>query len=446
MILNWMIRISFATLLIALAAWSAERALRHGKRASRWVWVAAVVSVVGFVIVSRFWPGLLQPEDASRLHALVETAQRADGSITGAESSVTSLSRYAGAFWITTSAIAILVYVAGWYRLNRLKRQCRPGVLSGARVLVSERAGPAAVGLFHPVIVVPSWLLTANERARRLVLLHEAEHLRAGDHLLLGLAPLAAIAMPWNLPLWWMVQALRLSIEVDCDLRVLSRGVSADAYGRVLIDVAGHRRPAFALALAAPRSRLAHRLIRLTAEVSRARVLPWAMAAACMVLFAGASAPASPWTKQVQRADPLLSELDPSAQYEIDGVRATFEQAAALHAGDVRSIEVIARRTVSSLSSDSATDRTVRIRTRAFPAPLTPLQPIRLEGEAGKDQTIRIRDSVALPVREVRLLLDGREIDGRQLESVDPTQIHRVQVIRRSGAMTEVQLTTRQRA
>jgi hypothetical protein len=36
------------------------------------------------------------------------------------------------------------------------------------------------VGLFHPVIVVPSWLLTASERARRLVLLHEAEHLRAG--------------------------------------------------------------------------------------------------------------------------------------------------------------------------------------------------------------------------------------------------------------------------
>jgi hypothetical protein len=170
------------------------------------------------------------------------------------------------------------------------------------------------------------------------------------------------------------------------------------------------------------------------------------MAAACMVLFAGASAPASPWTKPVQRADPLLSELDPSAQYEIDGEPATFEQAAALHAGDVRSIEVIARRTVSSLSSDSGTDRTVRIRTRAFPAPLTPLQPIQLEGEPGKDQTIRIRDSVPLPVREVRLLLDGREIDGRQLESVDPAQIHRVQVIRRSGAMTEVQLTTRQRA
>jgi hypothetical protein len=51
---------------------------------------------------------------------------------------------------------------------------------------------------------------------------------------------------------WWSLARLRLSIELDCDARVLHRGVQPRSYGTLLIDIAGqcagHRIGALALA------------------------------------------------------------------------------------------------------------------------------------------------------------------------------------------------------
>jgi hypothetical protein len=44
-------------------------------------------------------------------------------------------------------------------------------------------------------------------------------------------------AMPWNLPLWWVVLRLRRAIEIDCDARVLRDGRDPVAYGSLLLDI-----------------------------------------------------------------------------------------------------------------------------------------------------------------------------------------------------------------
>ena len=96
------------------------------------------------------------------------------------------------------------------------------------------------------------------------MLLHEGEHIRAGDpYLLLG-AALALVLMPWHPVLWRQVRRLRLAIEIDCDARVLGRTENPRSYGELLLQVA-RRRPeppmwAMGAPLAYPFSMLEQRL------------------------------------------------------------------------------------------------------------------------------------------------------------------------------------------
>ena len=91
---------------------------------------------------------------------------------------------------------------------------------------MSDDIGPAVIGFWRPEIVVPKWLLCADQHVMRLALAHESEHVRARDPLLLLAGTVAIVLLPWNLPLWWQWRRLRLSIEVDCDARVLASAAS----------------------------------------------------------------------------------------------------------------------------------------------------------------------------------------------------------------------------
>src|SRR5438477_356942 len=81
------------------------------------------------------------------------------------------------------------------------------------------------VGLLRSRIVVPAWLLSAPESQQTAVIAHEQSHLEAGDPLMLTIALGLLVLMPWNFPLWWQLRRLRRAIEVDCDSRVLRRGI-----------------------------------------------------------------------------------------------------------------------------------------------------------------------------------------------------------------------------
>jgi len=441
--LAWMLRIAAMTLLAGMGAWCVERALRHGRRPARWVWLSAIVGVIALASLSRLHPGAPLDVVPGAVFDAVLQPVSAQHSVAGG-AAATRAERLMPWLWLAGSALALFVYLAGWSRVRRLRQDCRPGVLCGRPVLISAHAGPAAVGLVRPAIVVPAWLLLASERVRRLVLMHEAEHVRAGDPWLLAISPLAAIAMPWNLPLWWMLRSLRLAIELDCDQRVLARGVPAETYGRVLIDVAGRRGPALSLALAS-RSKLARRLAWLTDQGSALRAGSWALAAALSFLLAAEALPAGSATRVPGQGAPLLAALDPAADYRIDGTPATYERVLALEPGQIRSIEVVARRTVDGDPAQTRDQSTVRVTTHDAVEPAPPTG-VSFEGVGGPDPRIRLSDEMTFAARDVRLLLDGTEIDVERLGTVDPSRIHGVKVIRWSAsARPEIHFTTRQR-
>lgn len=122
--------------------------------------------------------------------------------------------------------------------------------------------GPAVFGLLRPVIILPRWLLNAPTGICRIAIEHEREHLAARDQLALLAGLVAVVLAPWNVGLWWQLRRLRFAIEVDCDARVLSRGVEVDAYGAALLSVSQRSTGALvgALALTEPPSDLEKRI------------------------------------------------------------------------------------------------------------------------------------------------------------------------------------------
>ncbi|HUH12583.1 MAG TPA: M56 family metallopeptidase, partial [Longimicrobiales bacterium] len=162
--------------------------------------------------------------------------------------------------------------------------------VDGVSVLVSPHTGPATVGVVRPEIVLPRWALALADGARRLMLAHEREHLRAGDPRLLFAGTLLAMALPWNLPLWWQLRRLRLAVELDCDARVLRAGGNAATYGNLLLEV-GRRRagvPVLSAALAEGKSFLERRIGNLaeSAGVSVRRVVGLAAVATGLLALA----------------------------------------------------------------------------------------------------------------------------------------------------------------
>jgi TonB family protein len=101
------------------------------------------------------------------------------------------------------------------------------------------------------------------------MLLHEGEHVRAGDTRLVLAGLLLLAAAPWNIPLWWQFRRLREAIELDCDARVLKRAPDARRYGSLLLEV-GRRRtvPVMVVALADPPSFLERRIRLITTRAA----------------------------------------------------------------------------------------------------------------------------------------------------------------------------------
>ena len=148
--------------------------------------------------------------------------------------------------WLTVSALLILWGLASAWRISRIVRLSRrvsgdadrPAILDGVPVVVTDRAGPATVGLLRSSVLVPRWVLALPGNQRQYVIRHEEEHRKAHDALLLFAASLPIILIPWNLALWWQVRRLCLAVELDCDNRVVDALGDATSYGQLLLKVA----------------------------------------------------------------------------------------------------------------------------------------------------------------------------------------------------------------
>ena len=148
--------------------------------------------------------------------------------------------------WLVTSSallawsVVSMLWVAGAIRLSRRGRDDPNGatLVDGVPVLITERMGPATVGLWRSRVLVPRWVLAMPAAQRRYVLRHEEEHRRAHDGRLLFALSLTLILLPWSVALWWQLRRLHLAIEMDCDTRVVKSLGDASAYGALLLKVA----------------------------------------------------------------------------------------------------------------------------------------------------------------------------------------------------------------
>ncbi|MEK9505053.1 M56 family metallopeptidase [Gaopeijia maritima] len=224
--------------LLTGAAACVEGALRGSGRAARGVWVVALLATV-----SAPWWG---PQLARMEPAVAGTvALEGEAPLTAAAAAAPSAWSIAlrtprpvlGWVWLVGGMMGVAVVSVGLARLEVRSRRWPTARMEGEEVAVSSDFGPALVGLRRPRTVLPRWAFTLAEREIALILEHERSHRRAGDGATLAAALLVAAACPWNPMVWLQFRKLRDAVEMDCDRRVLARGVSRPAYARVLVLV-----------------------------------------------------------------------------------------------------------------------------------------------------------------------------------------------------------------
>lgn len=313
MLVNWMLYCVAVGVLLGGGALALERGLRALGRPTRWVWAAMMVLTLALPVAVRLAPA----PRAAPVPMLAAGPAAASTAAPTARTSVGAAVRMPltapppakvrhpaprrlnlGAWdpalrtaWGTSSAAVLLALGMMGVVLARRRRGWVPAEVDGVPVLVSADVGPAVVGLLRSRIVLPAWTLEAGEEARRLVLEHEREHVRAGDPRLLATALFLAVLTPWNPAAWWMLRRLRLAIEVDCDARVLRRRGDVRAYGSTLLEIGRRavRAPLPAAAFAEPVSSLERRIRIMTAPRARRPLLRAAVCGALAALLVGAA-------------------------------------------------------------------------------------------------------------------------------------------------------------
>ena len=247
--IDWMMYAVMVALTLSAAALAAERAVKVGQAAARWVWMLAMAS--SLVLPTVIATASIQLPDALKSGMALTSAPIAlrdttsipmppvlldldEGQPYATSDHIDTLAR---GIWLGASALMVLILATGSALLHRRKRGWNEGQLHGEHVLVAPDAGPAVVGLIRSRVVVPAWLLQASEEQQRCTIAHERSHLDAHDPQLLALALALLTLMPWNPLLWWQFHRLRRAIEMDCDARVLLMGHDIGAYCETLIRV-----------------------------------------------------------------------------------------------------------------------------------------------------------------------------------------------------------------
>ena len=345
----WMLSTALVTLLLVASAFVLARvvALYRGIPL-RWVWTLAILASVAVALV---WLAPVPPRSGVRARATIlgpDTARMtrlpAEGAIASASTRTPmpvaappharwlgisplrmptiAVSPALGAAmhtaWIVMSiSLALLLAVAS-LRLRRERSRWGAHDVAGVPVLISVDFGPALVGVVRPRIVLPQWVLTLDDSARRAIVIHESEHREAHDPALMLVGLIAVVAMPWNPGLWLSLRGLRRAIELDCDERVVRHGIEGGEYARVLLHAWKTARGSWlaSTAFAERASGLGVRVEHLMRPEPRSRamrtVLGTGIAAAFVVVASVTPTPQFAQSPAVTRPYPLVL---------IDGVR-----------------------------------------------------------------------------------------------------------------------------
>jgi beta-lactamase regulating signal transducer with metallopeptidase domain len=247
--LQWLFYVMVVSAFLSAAGILAEQALRHRHLPTRLVWLAAMGLCV--LLGLRALPG---PPDSVTAAAVQSTSAiahpvipiRLPDVLAAAKNAprTEGLVRLEGSLreiWLGMSALMLTGLAVSAVQVYVRRRRWPMRLVNSCCVGISKDVGPAVIGLLRPTIVLPEWVLTRPSGEQRLIVAHEASHVRARDPLSLSVAVIAVLLMPWNPMLWWHLHRLRHAIEVDCDSRVLRAGHDLATYGEALIEV-GQRR------------------------------------------------------------------------------------------------------------------------------------------------------------------------------------------------------------
>lgn len=289
------------------------------------------------------------------------------------------------------------------------------------------------LGLARPEIVVPRWLLTRSSEEQRLVIAHESEHLATHDALVLAAGTAACALMPWNPAVWFMFSRLRLSVEVDCDARVLRRGVEVQSYGTLLIEVAANA-PRLRFGVAALANSPSHLHQRIVAMQHRVPKFARVRAGVATLFAAGALLVACqaevPTAAEIDRMDVASAEMraramgsiaqGDSVTYIVEGNRVSKEDAYKLRAGDIASINV--------RGAKEAGQNIVFIRkidgARRTPAP-------------GGEEPIKLVAGKLAAANAPIFLIDGKRSAEADLKAIKRENIETVEVIKGAAAAAQ---------
>ncbi|MGD2122228.1 MAG: M56 family metallopeptidase [Gemmatimonadota bacterium] len=283
---------------ILLAAFAGSRALRRYGQPERGVWLAALALALllplAFMTVPRAVnmtpstvPGVqpdagLEETGVLGLTEFIVVPQEAGGP---------GVDTFLIAAWLLASLALALRWTVAAKRLANVGASWRPRAVNGIHVWQTPDLGPAVSGVFRPRILVPEWMMSMPKDQRALVLLHEQEHIRARDPVVMAGARLARILAPWNPVVWLLASRLRHALELDCDRRVLRRQPDIGIYGDTLLQVSARETRPLIAAAAFTESHvpLQKRILAMTTPPRTASVLGITAALTLAVLLVMAS-------------------------------------------------------------------------------------------------------------------------------------------------------------
>ncbi len=322
----WMLYAALIGGVVAIAGWAAEKLAVSAGWPRRFVWLAALtlavaIPVAGTIAAARSAETLSTVSSAAPVPAEVLSAPPGGTWTlatlvplpTGPESV-----RAALALWGAGSLASLAVICTLLVLVARARRRWPRRWIQDTDVYVSRSFGPALVGVVNPKVVVPAWVLRLERRARAVIIRHEAEHARTGDHLSLLYAGLIVAALPWSPATWWMARRLRSAVEMDCDLRILGSGVAPEDYGDVLLDAGTRSWSRWTLipAMTQPKSLLERRLRTMNEKRTK---LNAAQALLLAALAAGALIVACDTPVPTQVQDALIEAMDEEAIVRTEG-------------------------------------------------------------------------------------------------------------------------------
>lgn len=296
--------------LLWCAARLGERAARAVGLPARWPWVAGLAALVVIPLLALRSGGVAETPGAIPLAvsggALVPSASPWWSHVPGWAD---RLDPAFGLLWLVSTLILLAFLVGGALRIRRRAREWAPVRLPQGSALLSDDFGPALIGTVSGRIVLPRWALGLGAEQLDMIVAHESEHRRSGDVPLLLAGAVMASLFPWNPFVWLHLRSLRAAVELDCDHRVLSRGVAPRRYAELLLELGTRPRGHLVswAALAATPSLLERRLTMILNRSRRRSAPALLLAAAATVLTVVAC----------ETDAPPLSPEAPTAQDEV---------------------------------------------------------------------------------------------------------------------------------